>query len=68
MDPLTLTPFEIGQLYAALGVKGMAMLSPELRTKIKDSFKAERAGGDTPPANDAYEYATHEQPQEPTNG
>lgn len=66
MEPLTLTAFEVGQLYAALGTKGMALLSPELRTKIKDSFRENRSRDGERPVADPYEYATDEgDPQPP---
>ncbi len=57
MEPVTFTPFEVGQLYAALGTRGMAMLSPELRLKLKDAFHSEQADSSL---RDAYYYATDE--------
>lgn len=33
--PTTITEHEAGQLYAALGVKGMMLLTQELRDKIR---------------------------------
>jgi hypothetical protein len=49
---VTLTSFELGQLYAALGVSGLNKLSPELRRKLKDAFKQEppQLATEEPPA------------------
>lgn len=53
----TFTLFELGQIYATLGVKGMALLSPELRHKLKGEFEqARRATG----KKDGFYYATDE--------